>query len=94
MIRRTCVISVFVFVVFALLAAPALAYGPVIGSTLFPHARLVAGADPAMVAWPASGDTSLVAVRYTDAGPGTPSRTIVSGIGALGAWYATGHGTR
>ncbi len=92
MIRRTCVISVFVFVASALLAAPALAYVPIVASTVPDHAKLALGADPAVVVW--VDGTSLLAQRYSNATGAGTVRTVATGVTAISDWYATGHGTQ
>ena len=91
MIRRTCVISVFVLVVSVMLAAPALAYGPYASYSVDAHARLAERADPAVVVW--ADGSSIYAQRYTGSGAG-PVRTLASSLIGLSAWYADGDGTR
>ncbi len=95
MIRRTCVISVFVFVVLACAAAPAFAYTPLVGQTTPPGAKLAPGADPAVFVWAHDdGSTSsLLAQRFSNAGGLQMAHTVSSGISGLGDWYAAGDGT-
>ena len=95
MIRRTLVITVFTVVAMACAAAPALAYGPYLANTVDPGARLVQGASGTTVMWAASGSGStetLQLLRYSLDGASHGPVAVVSGIGDLGSWCATGQG--
>jgi hypothetical protein len=93
MIRRTCIVSIFIFVVIALLAAPALAYGPMLPVPVDAGARLVAGTSDATCMWSESGGTTLKAAREPlSAGSVQGPYTVVSGITSPGAWSASGDG--
>ena len=103
MIRRTCVISVFVFVVFVLLAAPALAYGPyqswsVPSPPSVSDACLVEGTSQAVVMWsePGDGATSRIMAKRVslETGAATDPITVITDINMLQDWKATGDGTK
>ena len=92
-IRRTCVISVFVVVLFVALVAPGLAYAPILPVPVDAGARLVAGTGEATWMWSESGGATLKAAREPlSAGSAQGPYTVVSGIASPGSWFASGDG--
>ncbi|HEY5167970.1 MAG TPA: hypothetical protein VIK03_01045, partial [Thermoleophilia bacterium] len=95
MIRRTLAITVLVVLALVCAAAPALAYGPTASHVLDAEARLIPGSGEATVMWqtPGSGATeNLKAARFSPDGASHGPVTVVSGIGELDGWCATGQG--
>ena len=102
MIRRTCVISVVVFVVSVMLAAPALAYGPYQSWSVpsppgVTDTCLVQGTSQAVVMWsePGGGATSRIMAKRVslETGTATDPIAVVTDINMLEGWKATGDGT-
>jgi hypothetical protein len=95
MVRRKLFFVAIITAALVCAAAPALAYAPLVGHTVFPGSKLAPGADPAVVVWAQldGGTASLLAQRYSNADGPLIARTVVSGISGLDGWYAAGDGS-
>ncbi len=95
MIRRTLV-ALFVVAVVAGATAPALAYEPYLAFPTESAARLVPGTSQAVCMWsePGGGATTRLMASRVPLSSGTADGpfTVVSDIGGLEAWYASGDG--
>ena len=95
MVRRSLVIALFVFVVFALAAAPALAFAPFWTQTVDTWSSLATGTRGPIVAWKVTGvgTASIEAAQYPrEGGAALSQRTIVPAVADLEDWYVAGDG--
>ena len=95
MIRRTLVVTVFMLVLLACAASPALAFAPLWTQTVDTWSGLATGTRGPIVAWKVTGvgTASIEAAQYPrEGGAALGQRTIVPAVAGLEDWYVAGDG--